>query len=90
MKEGSSSRNEELLEVAGIRFASRTGVDMASRACKILCAELLRTTLAEDEPVAEAEPLGVEGTEDTEEDRAWIRFLTQGKGIALGWSVALR
>ena len=71
MNETSSSLNE-FLEVPGMRLASLTGVDMASRASRILWAELLRTTLDE----ALADPTGVAGAEETDEEaRAVMRFL---------------
>ena len=52
-------------------MASATGVDMASRACSIFCAVLLRTTLLvddEDDDVGPLSPDGVGGAEKTDKE----------------------
>lgn len=49
-----------LLTFVGIRFASRTGVDIDSKACNILFAEELKTTFEEVLPEAELLALEIE------------------------------
>jgi hypothetical protein len=74
-----------LLDAAGILFASLTGVDMASSAWRIRCAELLSTTFDE---LVEATELEVDGAEDA--GLAWIRLRTYGNSAAEGCKVARR
>lgn len=77
MNEGSSwNEVDERRLVVGMRLASATGVDIASRALRILSAELLITTC--DAADAEAAPgAGVTGIELTA-GRAWTRLRESG------------
>lgn len=75
--ESSSSSVDFVVDVVGILLASLTGVDMASKACRIRWAELLRTTLDA------ALVLEDDGHVDTDAGLACIRLRAYGEGATV-------
>lgn len=79
----SSSSDDFVVEVVGIRLASLTGVDIASRACMMRWAELLST-------VDDVFVLDVEGQADTDAGLACIRLRAYGDEVTFACKDARR